>query len=191
MNTEKDTLRKNIKELRNNMELKEQQTWDHLIYEQCLKEITESHPSSVFLYVSTPTEVDTHKLISTLLTKGITIIVPKMCSMVNDNLPTLSLHIISKMEDLKPSSYGVLEPKSTTEQVDPRSIDLAFIPGLAFDRNFNRIGYGKGYFDVFMKQLSCPKIALAYDFQILQNVPVAPHDVAVTKIITPTQVISL
>ncbi|HID0825153.1 TPA: 5-formyltetrahydrofolate cyclo-ligase, partial [Clostridium botulinum] len=79
----------------------------------------------------------------------------------------------------------ILEPKNFKNIVDSKEIDLAILPGLAFDNKGGRLGYGGGFYDRFIPKLKkeVSKIALAYDFQILKEVPKDAHDVLVDDII--------
>lgn len=72
--------------------------------------------------------------------------------------------------------------------IAPSAIDLALVPGIAFDKNGHRIGYGKGYYDGLMTQLKCPKFALAYELQIVDNIPAQKHDIPVDGILTENTV---
>ncbi|MBW2999653.1 5-formyltetrahydrofolate cyclo-ligase, partial [Candidatus Woesearchaeota archaeon] len=63
-------------------------------------------------------------------------------------------------------------------------IDLVILPGAAFDKKGNRIGSGSGYYDIFLKGMDCPKIALCFDFQIVKKIPAEEHDVKADKVIT-------
>ena len=96
----------------------------------------------------------------------------------------MKLHIVTSRLDTKPNSLHIPEPLSSCEKIDPKEIDLAIIPGVAFDKKGNRIGFGHGYYDRLLKKLRCPVIALAYDFQILHAVPRHEHDAPVDTIIT-------
>ena len=66
----------------------------------------------------------------------------------------------------------------------PKDIDLALIPGIAFDKDGHRVGHGKAYYDKLNKELKCKKISLAYNFQVLENIPVEKHDEKIDMIIT-------
>ena len=69
----------------------------------------------------------------------------------------------------------------------PDEIELIVVPGIAFDRNGNRIGRGQGYYDRFLagyRHKGVPFIGLAFDFQVVQKIPSLPHDIPVTKLIT-------
>ncbi|MBP2031753.1 5,10-methenyltetrahydrofolate synthetase [Clostridium algifaecis] len=93
---------------------------------------------------------------------------------------------IKKFSELVPGAYNILEPESTEFKVDEKSIDLSYIPGVAFDSSGGRIGYGGGYYDRFLQKLekNSKKIALCYDFQVLDTVPTETHDIMIDSIIT-------
>ena len=128
----------------------------------------------ILVYESYKTEVDTSSLIGMLIDLGKTIVAPHIESM---EPPKMSLQVKSS------------DKNSIRSYVEPSAIDCAVIPGLAFDSKLNRVGFGKGFFDRLFKGMKCPKIALAYDFQIVQNVPEDKHDEKVSYIITPTKII--
>lgn len=98
---------------------------------------------------------------------------------------TLEIRAFNGLESMVTSqSFGILEPK-TEELVDPKVVDFAIIPGVAFDRKGNRLGRGKGYYDRFLKETNAFKVAVGYDFQILDEVPVSSFDVPVDLVISP------
>lgn len=103
---------------------------------------------------------------------------------VNPKQKTLSLFRVTKKEDLEEGIHGIPEPKKTCKKAARKEINLAIIPGIAFDKTGNRIGFGQGYYDRLLKRISCTRIALAYEFQILHAVPGQPHDVKVDSIFT-------
>ncbi len=97
---------------------------------------------------------------------------------------TLELRVFNGVEKLVTSnSFGILEPK-TEELVDPKAVDFAIIPGLAFDRKGNRLGRGKGFYDRFLKETNAFKVAVGYEFQILDEVPVSSFDVPVDMVVS-------
>lgn len=123
----------------------------------------------ISVYDSYDSEVSTKELIAILTDIGKQIAIPKVIS-------ESPLNMIFVMKD------------DTMTQVQYSAIECAVIPGIAFDSQLNRIGFGKGFFDYALSKMNCPKIGLAYDFQIVQNVPVCPHDEKLTHIITPTKI---
>jgi 5-formyltetrahydrofolate cyclo-ligase len=126
---------------------------------------------TILVYIPHKEEINTKLLIQNSF-KNKKIIVPK----THLRFHSLSLHQLKSFEDLYKGRYGLLEPLPHTKMIDPKDIDLAVIPGTVFDKNGHRIGYGKGYFDKLNKHLKCPKIGLAYNFQIIENIPVDKHD---------------
>lgn len=77
---------------------------------------------------------------------------------------------------LRPGYRGIPEPDPECTDVDPSEIGFAVIPGVAFDRDFNRMGRGKGFYDRLLPRLSCPKYGVAFPCQIVGSVPVEPFD---------------
>lgn len=144
-----------------------------------LKEFKES--KVIHCYISNGKEVETLNFI-----KGICnnkkIVVPYF---VNNCLES---SIFKESDQLKKGNFDFLEP-SKPENFPKKDINLIIIPGIAFDKKGNRIGYGKGCYDKFLDQIPAKKIALAYDFQIVDNIPEEEHDVKVDCIITEDRVI--
>lgn len=86
--------------------------------------------------------------------------------------------------------YDVLEPVSG-KNISTELIDIFFVPGLVFDIHGNRLGYGKGYYDKVLSTLKGkkPVVGLAFEIQIVNEVPVCSHDVNVNKIVTEDRII--
>ena len=94
--------------------------------------------------------------------------------------------------DVRKGAYGILEPCSEKlRKVNDSEIDLVIVPGVAFDINRQRLGYGAGYYDRFLKKLrpDCIKIGIAFDIQIMDIIPVETHDIKMDAIITETRMI--
>jgi 5-formyltetrahydrofolate cyclo-ligase len=140
---------------------------------------------TVLCFVSFRTEVATHDLLSRMLAEGKRVVVP-YCEA--DRLELFRFHDFS---DLSPRTLGILEPKTELRARDDRrvaveDIDLFVIPGLAFDRDCGRLGYGKGYFDGLLK-LARPDAlfaAVAFECQLFEAVPMLPRDVRVDMVVT-------
>lgn len=97
---------------------------------------------------------------------------------------------IHTFDDLQIGAYGIREPRLGKE-VPAEHLDLVLVPGVAFDRHGWRLGYGGGYYDRFLPRLrpDCLKIGLAYDLQIVQQVPFEEHDIPLDLLVTETEVI--
>ncbi len=139
----------------------------------------------VMLYVSKGTgEVETGPIIKKALMMGKKVVLP--VTLVRDkNIRPVYLKDIKR---LKKGPYGIYEPygPSNTKSAALKDIDLVIVPGVAFDRNNNRIGRGHGYYDNFLRRFpkNRSKIGLGFRFQLLDRVPATKRDVPLTNVIT-------
>jgi 5-formyltetrahydrofolate cyclo-ligase len=179
----KQELRAHIKETKNTLSRTLIQEESNKIADKLLNSSWFKECNQLFCYVSFNQEVITTHILLTALEQNKKVAVPKI---VNHEM---KFFYITSLEELKPGTLGILEPLSEEEAIPSSGEESLFIvPGLAFDRQRNRIGYGKGYYDKFFtKYMDKPirKIALAFDFQIYENLPVEEYDKKVDRIITP------
>jgi len=138
-------------------------------------------------FVSFGAEVHTHELLRALIADGRHVCVPSFD-------PVGQRYICSELKhfdwDMKEGALGILEPRhDAVRPVHADKIDAWLVPGLAFDKHGNRLGRGRGYFDQLLHGARGVKIALAYDFQLVSEVPVEPHDVRLDFIVTETQIV--
>lgn len=84
---------------------------------------------------------------------------------------------------LKKSEYGIMEPTGDN-LTDYKKIDLVIIPGVAFDRNKNRLGRGKGFYDRFLKDIEAPKMGICFEFQLLDKIPIESTDIKMDYIVS-------
>lgn len=140
--------------------------------------------SVVLYYVGTGDEVPTLDLIRRAL--GHKRVVVPYCH--GDDL--ILCEVLAERE-LAPGTWDILEPSDTvrhdpSRRVEPDAVQLAILPGLAFDRRGGRLGQGKGYYDRLLPQLphATPTVALAFDCQMIDDVPMTARDRAVDMIIT-------
>ena len=102
----------------------------------------------------------------------------------------LSLHLIDAETPLVPGAFRIPEPAEDAVRIEPDEIDFALLPALAVDPRGYRIGYGGGYYDRLIPRLTkACTCALAYDFQLISEVPELPFDVAVDLVVTDRRVI--
>jgi 5-formyltetrahydrofolate cyclo-ligase len=130
-------------------------------------------------------EVNTHPLIKEMLLGTKKVVVPVM-QMKEHKLKHIQL---DHFEDLQPNRWQILEPHGG-EEVPPEQLELILVPMVGGDFHKNRIGYGGGYYDQFLKNADCPSVGLLFDYCLLDQVPVEPFDMPLTKIITQKQIIS-
>lgn len=103
----------------------------------------------------------------------------------NDNIV---LRKFGKDLIFRKSYLGVHEPVCENF-TDYKKIDLIIVPGVAFDRKFNRLGRGGGYYDKFLPQLKAPKAGICFDFQLLDILPVEKQDIKMDMIISENELI--
>ncbi len=175
----KQETRKRLLEKRNYLTQEEVEEKSKQIIEN-LKDLDEYKKArKIMFYISKEKEVSTIELIKELLeTKEKTVCVPK----VNDE-KELEVHSIESFDKLEKGSYNILEPVKDNP-VDLDDIDIIIVPGAAFDKKGNRLGYGKGYYDIFLKKVNGKKIGLAYDFQLIESVPTNSDDVGMDIVVT-------
>lgn len=141
--------------------------------------------NTIFFYISFRGEVKTLEIIEEALSIGKRVVVAK----VDKENKGLILSEIESLTELEPGFLGILEPKEIKE-IKPEELDMVLVPGIAFDEKGNRVGYGKGYYDRFLRKIkNVPFIGLAYEVQMVNNIPSDKHDISVDKIITEERVI--
>jgi len=144
---------------------------------------------TVMTYVAFNQEVETRGLILYSLARKKRVLVPVTVTKEKKLIPS---EVFDFPGDLEPGTWGILEPKPDCFRPrDPREIDLVVVPGVAFDRHGNRLGYGGGFYDRFLTKLpeSCSFVAIAYQLQLRDNVFHQEHDQPVHWVITEERVI--
>lgn len=186
----KDFLRKELKERRHKLSVKEVANKSSYIEIQLDKIISKLNVKNIMLYYSFKNEVSTEKYILKLLNNDFNVILPYSKVSTRSIIPYL---IKNLKEDLSKSSFGILEPNININSVFPiDKIEVVVIPGIAFDIDGNRMGFGAGFYDRFLiKNENMIKIAICYDFQLLNSIPNEPHDVKMDIIITEERVLIL
>lgn len=145
---------------------------------------------TVMFYIDVRSEVRTRHDLESALTSGKTIVVP-WCNSEGE----LELFRLNSMDELEIGMYSILEPRAELrglpeKQVNVESLDLIMVPGVGFDRRGARMGHGKGYYDKLLQHArkDTPLIALAFECQLFDEIPVADHDVFMDKLITEDHV---
>ena len=96
---------------------------------------------------------------------------------------------LERFDQLESVYSGLLEPiESKTNLVEPSDIDLLIVPGIAFDSEGFRMGFGGGYYDRFLQSFKGNTVSLAFREQIVSNLPKEDHDIPVEKIITDVDI---
>ncbi|MFA6530331.1 MAG: 5-formyltetrahydrofolate cyclo-ligase [Candidatus Micrarchaeia archaeon] len=138
---------------------------------------------TVSFYLSHDSEVNTLEMIRRAVTERKEVLVPTISG------DDLELVKFTSFEDLAPVKFGILEPKTKTK---PEHLpEVIITPGLAFDLDLHRLGYGKGYYDRFFKKLSSFNIGICFDFQIVEKIPRHEHDHRLDLTVSDKREISL
>lgn len=147
---------------------------------------------ALFTYMPIRTEIDVTPVMRWCWERG----VPVVLSRTDRERKTMSLHFVQTLSDLAAETgpWGIREPKaSRPELADLGGIGVILVPGLGFDAEFGRLGYGGGFYDRFMQRfeplgLTRPHcVAAAFDVQLVRKVPLGWHDFRVDEIITETR----
>jgi 5-formyltetrahydrofolate cyclo-ligase len=144
---------------------------------------------TIMSYVSFGSEVATPPLITAALAAGKRVAVP-FC--VREGRRLIASEVLAFPDDLQPGTLGILEPRpESLRPLAPELIDLVIVPGVAFDRAGNRLGYGAGYYDRFLATLKPGAVTagLAFAKQIVASVYPEAHDRPVDMVITETEII--
>jgi 5-formyltetrahydrofolate cyclo-ligase len=137
------------------------------------------HAHTLLLYSALPDEVPTQTLINELVVQGKTVLLPRVVSDTD-----MELRRYSGPADLQQGAFGIMEPTGELF-TDYAAIDVAIIPGMAFDDEGHRLGRGKGYYDRFLAKLSPTtyKIGLCFSWQRVDHVPTDDHDIPMDEVI--------
>ncbi|MHB8780975.1 MAG: 5-formyltetrahydrofolate cyclo-ligase [Candidatus Geothermincolia bacterium] len=144
---------------------------------------------TIFFFISFRSEVSTEPMIRQALSEGKRICLPYTYP---ETRGMIASQITDFDDDLEPGNYGILEPRADkVRDVPPRELDLIITPGVAFDETGGRLGYGGGYYDRFFaaRREDCPLVALAFEMQLVKEVPRDGHDLPVDLIVTERRVI--
>lgn len=154
-----------------------------------LKEYKNSN--TIFSFISFASEINTHPIIKEMLDDKKQVGVPFTYS---KNRKMIVAEIKDFYKDLELGFYDILSPReSELQPIEPKDIDLVLVPGLAFDKNGYRVGYGGGYYDTFFSQTNdkAIKIGLAFDLQLVDENPIDKFDIPVDYIITENEIIKI
>ncbi len=182
---DKKTLRKIMEEKRQALTQEQAREAAHVLSERLFTSDLYAGAKNILIFVSFGKEMDTSAIIERALSDGKNVACPRI-----SGKRQMDFIGIRSRDDLKAGSFGILEPEEGGGPVYTKGLVLA--PGLAFDREFNRLGYGGGYYDVWMEKhgKGCLKYALSYDFQLIDDVPHNEKDVQLDGIITPSAILT-
>ena len=131
------------------------------------------HAGNVMAFVGFNGEPDTDPLFARLAVDGKRLLLPRV--------EPSGIVVAEGSSPLVTSKFGVHEPTGTA--VELAEIDLVIVPGLAFTPAGDRLGYGQGYYDRFLPTVSAPSVGVCFEDQLIDEMPLAPHDVRVGAVV--------
>ena len=185
---DKKLIRSSIRKLRDSMPEDERSVKNERITDSVTGTPEYKAARDVLIYVSTGSEADTTELIKRCFEDKKNVYVPKVYG------KEMRFISIGSLDELTPGYYGIMEPVSDEPVWEKGSRDtyndsLCIMPGLAFDRKFNRIGYGGGFYDKFLEKAQVYKMAVCYDCQIVERIDAQDTDIKPDMIVTDMEVI--
>ena len=176
---EKNLIRKQMKQLRADMTRTERFEKSMQIFEQLITVPEFKRADRIYTYVSMDNEIDTIMLIDYSLSLEKRVFVPRVSG------KDMEFYEISDISELNPGYRGIYEPDINGKEPDYSRTGFMCMPGLAFDRSYNRIGYGGGFYDRYLSvENKLYKAALAYEAQLLESIPAQDGDVRPDMIVT-------
>ena len=135
--------------------------------------------SCVMVYLSAFKEVCVDALIKALLSEGITVAAP----VTNEADFSITPYELKDINAVSHGAYGIREPIAD-RVIEKDSIDAVIVPGIGFDKSGGRLGFGKGYYDRFLRDFKGIKIGVCYDFQIVDKIQTDENDIPIDIIVT-------
>ena len=174
----------NKETLRNiHLNLRKQNKKENNIFERVISLPIYKQSKKIAIYYSTKDEVDTINLIKYSLKENKEVYLPKVTGKKE-----MSFYRITSLDkkNFTKSKFGILEP---IEENKTDSIELTIVPGICFDKEKNRLGYGGGFYDTYLQKNKTYKIGLCYHNNLIDKLPKEEHDIPMDMIITEKEVI--
>jgi 5-formyltetrahydrofolate cyclo-ligase len=180
----KRALRRRIKDWRDSLAPMEREAMSERVALRVFDLPAFHRARTVLTYAAFGSEVATDLITARVLAEGKRLVLPRVSA------ERLVLHRIDDLKaDLVAGVWGIPEPDPERPVVAPEEVDLFLLPGVAFDPGGTRLGYGRGYFDRALEGAPGAKVALAFDGQVVDQVPAGRGDVPVDFVVTPTRVV--
>jgi 5-formyltetrahydrofolate cyclo-ligase len=168
---------------RNSSSIEEIQRMSEIIQTRVMNMHEFMNAKTVAAYYPIGSEVNTLNILSTVLSSKKHLTLPRV-----EHTGSISFAEVNDLDkDLEPGKYKIKEPKHHCPKM--HEMDLVLVPGIAWDEHGHRLGYGKGYYDRYLASITATSIGLAFDFQVLENIPHENNDLRVNLIVTEKRVI--
>jgi 5-formyltetrahydrofolate cyclo-ligase len=186
---QKKELRKRIQETRDSLSPEEREALSARVSDNLWSLSEFAAARTVLFFISFRSEVNTVPMIARSIADGKVTCLP---STETESRTMIASQVLDMDKDLRLGNYDIPEPKpEAIRPVPAESIEVVIMPGVAFDERGGRLGYGGGYYDRFLEKCrpSCRLIALAFELQIVDEVPRAEHDRLIHDIVTEDRII--
>lgn len=188
----KAELRKQMLELRNALPILDQSEKSNAIVKQLLQLPLLHKAKTIFSYFPFRSEVSLLQLHQILQATGDVqnhhrIALPRILSEPGKmEAAEYSIH-----QELEESKWGILQPGQDSVEIPPQELDVILVPGVAFDRKGNRMGYGGGYYDRYLLQVrkDAVKIGICFRLQLTEHIETADHDLPMDFVVTEDEVV--
>ena len=175
--------RKKLKAKRNSISNKSK--LDFCIAQELFSLDEYKNADKILIFVSLFDEIDTESIINSALSSGKTVAVP-CCK---NKFGEMEFYLINSLDELKTGTFGVREPDiEINKKLEDFEKSIIIVPGLSFDRDGNRIGYGGGYYDRFLANYSGVSIGLCYGEMMSDSIPTDKYDIPVDIVVTDSEV---
>lgn len=179
---DKKSFRKQIISLRSEMDSTIRKQAEKAIYQRLFASEHFQNAQTICSFVSFSDEIEMQPINQDILDQGKTLLLPYITPE-----KTMVFHLVKDLSALKRNHYGILEPDPLIHPLfDIHAVDLVLTPGVAFDESGYRVGYGAGFYDRFFSKLNkaIPRIGIAYELQVVTNVPKDDYDQPLTHLMT-------
>ncbi|MDD5086538.1 MAG: 5-formyltetrahydrofolate cyclo-ligase, partial [Candidatus Nanoarchaeia archaeon] len=174
----KELLRTEIKDKRNKIDSNFVRINSIKIEEMLIDMDLFKKSSKIGVYLPKNNEVNTEKIIDSAIKSGKKVFLP--CIEKND----MKFRRFNGKETLEEGAFQIYQPMKYCEEINPFELDMVVVPCVVVDKNGNRIGRGKGFYDKFLEKYNTPSVCLAYDFQMVDKINADSHDQKIDFIIT-------
>ena len=179
----KDDIREEYKSHRREMDASEKFRRDSAICKYATDLVSFRYAEYVLLYAAQPDEIDIYEVARVAFEKGKKVLFPRC----DKKTHTMKYHIVNSLDELSPDAYGICEPSEECPVYDSErdgGSAVCFVPGLVYDKEGYRLGYGKGFYDRYLSSFSGCTIGVVYSDYILPEVPRGRFDVSVDILLT-------
>jgi 5-formyltetrahydrofolate cyclo-ligase len=185
---DKRILRKRLQQQLSELPRPEYEHYSYEIAQRLFSEESWKQAETIGVTISKVPEVDTFQIIRKAWQENKRIVIPK-CYPEDKKMRFRTLTAFNQLESV---FYGLLEPiVRQTKEVPKQNIDLLIVPGLAFTRNGYRLGFGGGYYDRFLQDYHGDTLSLAFNLQLVSELPIEKHDIPVKNIINTEETIHI